>query len=59
MLIAGGETGDVGATSANRSGDPIVTEKRPDDYAINHPELQAWIEITHRPLIEIDDSARR
>ena len=45
--------------SANRSGDPIVAEKRPDDHAINHPELQAWIEIAHRPLIEVNDAARR
>jgi hypothetical protein len=45
--------------SANRSGDPIVAEERPDYYAIDHPELQAWIEITHRPLIEVNDAARR
>ena len=45
--------------SANRSGDPIVAEKRPDYYAINYPELQAWIEIAHRPLIEVNDAARR
>ena len=45
--------------SANRAGDPIVAEKRPDDYAINYPELQARIEIAHRPLIEVNDAARR
>jgi hypothetical protein len=45
--------------SANRAGDPIVAEKRPDDYAINDPELQARIEIAHRPLIEVNDAARR
>ena len=45
--------------SANRSGDPIVAEKRPDYYVINYPELQAWIEIAHRPLIEVNDAARR
>ena len=44
--------------SANRSGNPIVAEKRPDDYIINYPELQARIEIAHRPLIEINDAAR-
>lgn len=44
--------------SANRSGNPIVAEKRPNCYAINYPELQAWIEIAHRPLIEINDAAR-
>ena len=45
--------------SANRAGDPIVAEKRPDYYAINYPELQARIEIAHRPLIEVNDAARR
>ena len=45
--------------SANRSGDPIVAEKRPDYYVINYPELQAWIEMAHRPLIEVDDAAGR
>jgi hypothetical protein len=45
--------------SANRARDPIVAEKRPDDYAINYPELQARIEIAHRPLIEVNDAARR
>ena len=45
--------------SANRSGDPIVAEKRPDCHVINDPELQAWIEMAHRPLIEVDDAARR
>ena len=45
--------------SANRSGDPIVTGKRPNSYAINYPELQAWIEMAHRPLIEVNDAARR
>ena len=45
--------------SANRSGDPIVAEKRPDYHAINYPELQARIEIAHRPLIEVNDAARR
>lgn len=45
--------------SANRSGDPIVAEKRPDYYAINYPELQARIEIAHHPLIEVNDAARR
>ena len=45
--------------SANRSGDPIVAEKRPDYYVINYPELQAWIEIAHRPLIEVNDAVRR
>ena len=45
--------------SANRSGDPIVAEKRANSYAINYPELQAWIEMAHRPLIEVDDSAGR
>jgi len=45
--------------SANRSGDPIVAGKRPNCYAINYPELQAWIEIAHRPLIEVNDAARR
>ena len=45
--------------SANRSGDPIVAGKRPNYYAINYPELQAWIEIAHRPLIEVNDAARR
>src|SRR4051794_14246006 len=45
--------------SGNRSGDPIVAGQRPDYYAINYPELQAGIEIAHRPLIEVDDAARR
>ena len=45
--------------SANRSGDPIVAGKRPNFYAINYPELQAWIEMAHRPLIEVNDAARR
>ena len=45
--------------SANRSGDPIVAGKRPNTYAINYPELQAWIEMAHRPLIEVNDAARR
>jgi len=45
--------------SANRSGDPIVAGKRSNYYAINYPELQAWIEIAHRPLIEVNDAARR
>jgi hypothetical protein len=45
--------------SANRPGDPIVAGKRANSYAINYPELQAWIEMAHRPLIEINDSARR
>jgi len=45
--------------SADWSGDPIVADKRPDYYAINYPELQAWIEIAHRPLIEVNDAARR
>jgi hypothetical protein len=45
--------------SANRSGDPIVAGKRPNSYAINYPELQAWIEMAHRPLIEVNDAARR
>ena len=45
--------------SAKRSGDPIVAGKRPNCYAINYPELQAWIEIAHRPLIEVNDAARR
>ena len=44
--------------SANRSGDPIVAGKRANSYAINYPELQAWIEMAHRPLIEVNDSAR-
>jgi hypothetical protein len=46
-------------TSTNRARDPIVAEKRPDYYAINYPELQARIEIAHRPLIEVNDAARR
>ena len=46
-------------SSSNRSGDPIVAEERPDYYAINYPELQAWIEIAHCPLIEVNDAARR
>ena len=37
----------------------MVAEKRPDYYAINYPELQARIEIAHRPLIEVNDAARR
>ena len=45
--------------SGNRSGDPIVAGKRPNYYAKNYPELQAWIEIAHRPLIEVNDAARR
>ena len=45
--------------SANRSGNPIVADKRPDYYAINYPELKAWIEMAHRPLIEVNDAARR
>ena len=45
--------------SANRSGDPIVAEKRPNSYARNYPELQAWIEMAHRPLVEVNDAARR
>jgi hypothetical protein len=45
--------------SANRSGDPIVAGKRPNSYAINYPELQARIEMAHRPLIEVNDAARR
>ena len=44
--------------SGNRSGDPIVAGKRPNSYAINYPELKAWIEMAHRPLIEVNDSAR-
>src|SRR6185312_4457835 len=39
--------------SADRAGDPIVAEERPDYYAINYPELQARVEIAHRPLIEV------
>src|SRR6267143_103673 len=45
--------------SANRSGDSIVAGKRPNSYAINYPELPAWIEMAHRPLIEVNDAARR
>ena len=45
--------------SASRSGDPIVAGKRPNYYAINYAELQAWIEIAHRPLIQVNDAARR
>ena len=45
--------------SANWAGDPIVAEKRPDYYTVNYPELQARIEIAHRPLIEVNDAARR
>jgi hypothetical protein len=45
--------------SSNRSGDPIVAGKRSNYYAINYPELQARIEIAHRPLIEVNDAARR
>jgi hypothetical protein len=44
--------------SANRSGDPIVAGKRPNFYVMNDPELQAWIEMAHRPLIEVNDAAR-
>ena len=44
--------------SGNRSGDPIVAGKRPNSYAINYPELKVWIEMAHRPLIEVNDSAR-
>ena len=45
--------------SGNRSGDPIVAGKRPNSYAINYPELKAWIEMAHRPLIEVNDATRR
>ena len=45
--------------SANRSGDPIVAGKRPNAYAIDYPALQARIEMAHRPLIEVNDAARR
>jgi len=45
--------------SANRSGAPIVAGKRANSYAINYPELQAWIEMAHRALIEVNDPARR
>jgi len=45
--------------SAHRSGDPIVAGKRPDSYAIDYSTLKAWIEMAHRPLIEINDAARR
>ena len=45
--------------SADRSGNPIVAEQGPDCYAINYAALHAWIEMAHRPLIEIDDAARR
>ena len=45
--------------SANRSGNPRVAGKRANSYAIDYPQLQAWIELAHRPLIEVNDSARR
>ena len=45
--------------SANRSGNPVVAGKRANFYAINYPLLQAWIEVAHRPLIKINDAARR
>jgi hypothetical protein len=44
--------------SANWSWDPIVAGKRPNSYFRNYPELQAWIEMAHRPLIEVNDAAR-
>ena len=45
--------------STHRSGGPVVAGKRPDFYAMNYSELQAWIEMAHRPLIEVNDAARR
>jgi hypothetical protein len=45
--------------SANRSGDPIVPQKRPDLYAIDDAELEAGIEMAHRSLIEVDDATGR
>src|SRR6516162_7167420 len=38
---------------------PIVAEKWCNLYAINYSALQTWIEIAHRPLIEINDATRR
>ena len=45
--------------SANRSRDPIVPGKRSNSYTMNYPELQARIEMAHRPLIEVDDATGR
>jgi len=43
---------------SNWSGCPIVAGKWCNLYAINYSPLQAWIEIAHRPLIEINDATR-
>src|SRR6516165_10303035 len=43
----------------NRSWRPVFAEKRCNLYAINYSPSQAWIEIAHRPLIEINDATRR
>ena len=44
---------------ANRSGYPIVAGKRPNFYVMNYPKLQAWIEVAHGSLIQVNDAARR
>src|SRR6516225_2882930 len=38
---------------------PIVAGKWCNLYAINYSPFQTWIEIAHRPLIEINDATRR
>ena len=43
----------------NWSGGPAAAGKWRNLYAINHAQLQAWIEMAHRPLIEINDAAGR
>ena len=44
---------------ANRSGYPIVAGKRPNLYVMNYPELEAWIEVAHGSLIQVNDATRR
>ena len=43
----------------NRSERPIVAGKRGNLYALNDAQLQAWIEMAHRPFIEINDATGR
>ena len=43
----------------NWSGCPIVPEKWCNRYGVNYSPFQTWIEIAHRPFIEINDATRR
>ena len=37
----------------------MVAGKRGNLYAVNDAQFQAWIEMAHRPLIEINDATGR